>query len=251
MITTSVSRAAAEEADALTERILASGAFRRSPKLNPLFRYLAEHSLNNERELLSEQQVGIAVFGRPPGYNAADDSLVRVRVRNLREHLAEYFAGEGASEPIVATIPKGKYCLVFGPRPATPAAEPALPSPQAHSHGEKRLGSPARTAILIFVMAFVLGIAAHSFWARSGIGTVKALLTTQQLIPNPVLGSLLTSADQAIVVMEDTTLVLTSMLRGEPFSLAEFVAADGRSPDLSGIFTRDLVRRRVESTIPK
>jgi hypothetical protein len=207
--------------------------------------------LNNEHVLLSEQQIGIAVFGRPPGYNAADDSLVRVRVHNLREHLAEYFAGEGASEPIVATIPKGRYCLAFGPRPATPKSEPALPAPQAHIHGEKGLGSPARTAVLILVVASVLEIGAHSFWATSGVGTAKAVPTTQQLIPNPVLGSLLTPANQTIVVMEDTTLVLTSMLRGAPFSLAEFVAADGRSPDLSGVFTRDLVRRRVESTIPK
>jgi hypothetical protein len=214
--------------------------------LHALFRYLVEHSLNNEHVLLSEQQIGIAVFGRPPGYNAADDSLVRVRVHNLREHLAEYFAGEGASEPVVATIPKGRYCLVFGPRPATPAAEPALPAPQTHTHGEKTPGSLTRTTVLVFVMAFVLGITADSFWVRSRAGTVKPLATTLQL--NPVLGSVLTPANQTIVVMEDTTLVLASMLRGAPFSLAEFVAAD--PIDLSGVFTHDLVRRRVESTIP-
>jgi len=242
--------AAGKKADALIERVLASEAFRKSPKLKALFRYLAQHSLNNEPELLSEQQVGIAVFGRPPGYNATDDSVVRVQVHNLREHLAGFFAGEGGSEPIVATIPKGRYCLVFGPRSTTPAPEPAVPAPQAHTLSERTLGSPARTA-LIFVMAFVLGIAGHSFMATSGIGTVKALPATQELPPNPVLGSVLTPANQTIVVIEDTALVMASLLRGEPFSLAEFVAANGHSPDFSGVFASDVVRRRVESLIPK
>ena len=75
----------------VVKRALASELFRKSPKLRDLLAYAAGHSLKAERELLSEQHIDVAVFGRNAGYNPGDDSIVRVQARNLREKLSEYF----------------------------------------------------------------------------------------------------------------------------------------------------------------
>lgn len=251
MIRPLVKTAGGEESGALTDRVLASESLRRSPRLRALFRYLAERSLSGERELLSEQQIGMAVFGRSPGYNATDDSVVRVQVHNLRERLAEYFVGEGTAEPLVATIPKGSYYLVFGHRSGTAAPEPEMPPTSADAPGQRRPHSLVWTVIPISLLAFALGVGARSIWMMSGIGSAKAAPTIQEVAPNLVLGSLFTPANPPIVVIEDTMLVLAAMMRGQPFSLAEFVAAGGRPPDLSGVFTSDLVRSRVESLLSR
>lgn len=236
---------------ALIGRILASEAFRRSPKLTEFLNYVVDHSSKDERELLSEQQLGIAVFGRPPGYNASDDSIVRVQAHKLRERLAEYFDGEGASEPIVVTVPKGKYCLVFASRPSAPTPEPALPAPQTPSHGGRRLGKPALAAVLLFVTAIGLGMAIDRWWATSVAGTAKALSVDQPLLPNPILRSVLSPPKKSIVVIEDTMLVLAAELRGAPFSLSEYLSERGDTPALPGVFTSDRVRTRVESLLPR
>ena len=41
------------------------------------------------------------------------DPIVRVQAAKLRSKLLEYYAGEGASDPIVITIPKGSYAPEF------------------------------------------------------------------------------------------------------------------------------------------
>jgi hypothetical protein len=245
MLNTPVKLAAEDEAGTLIARILASDAFRRSPRLRALFQYLAEHSLNEDRGLLSEQQVGIAVFCRPPGYNATEDSVVRVQIHNLRERLAEYFAGEGASEPLVATIPKGRYSLIFRARTAVAGLE-SVREPKSRLQTGQR--SPAWTWALLSVLAFMLGIAADRLWTKAASPLPS---TVKELPVNPVLGSVLTPLNETIVVIEDTMLVSAAMLRGGPFSLTEYLSGAGRAPELGGVFSREPVRKRLESLIPK
>ena len=66
-------------------------------------------------EEATEQQIGIQVFQRPPGFNSSEDSIVRSQARLLRRKLAAYFKAEGASEPLIIEIPKGHYLPVFLP----------------------------------------------------------------------------------------------------------------------------------------
>lgn len=102
----------------LTRRILASRSFQRSAKLREFLTYVADHAINDHPDQITEQQIGVNVFGRRPDYNPGDDSIVRVQARHLREKLQEYFDGEGASEPITITIPKGSYVPSFAGRRA-------------------------------------------------------------------------------------------------------------------------------------
>jgi hypothetical protein len=116
----------------LVERILLTGPFQKSPNLHALLSYLAEYSILGRTDLLTERQIGVAVFGKPAGYSPADDSAVRVHVRQLRLRLHEYFDQEGRHENERVDIPKGSYALEFQsgvpePQPIPPIV-PAMPS---------------------------------------------------------------------------------------------------------------------------
>jgi hypothetical protein len=82
-----------------------------------LLRYLAEHSLDHPGIALKEYQIATEVLGRPAGFDPQSDSTVRVQAGRLRVKLAEYYAHEGADDPILVEIPKGSYAITFHPRP--------------------------------------------------------------------------------------------------------------------------------------
>jgi len=79
-------------------------------------------AIENKPEAATEQQIGVHVYDRPPGYNPNEDNIVRSQARLLRMKLEHYFANEGKDEPVVITIPKGRYVPVFEPRPEASAA---------------------------------------------------------------------------------------------------------------------------------
>lgn len=97
------------ERNALLKRIYVSPQLHSSPKLRELLAYLSECEARKHPEEASEQQIGVHVFGKQPGYNSSEDSLVRSQVRLLRLKLAAYFEQEGLQEEVVLSIPKGQY----------------------------------------------------------------------------------------------------------------------------------------------
>ena len=118
--------AVVERAD-LVRRVASSGAFERSPRLRAFFLHVCQCALENKPEAATEQQIGIRVYERPPGYNPNDDNIVRSQARLLRMKLEHYFANEGKDEPEVITIPKGRYLPVFETRSEEPAILPGVP----------------------------------------------------------------------------------------------------------------------------
>lgn len=97
----------------LVERILLTVPFQKSTNLHALLSYLAEQSIHGKADALTERHIGTAVFGKAADYSPAEDSAVRVHVRQLRLRLHEYFAQEGRSETLRVDIPKGSYALEF------------------------------------------------------------------------------------------------------------------------------------------
>lgn len=222
----------------LTDRLLAGEALRRSPRLRALFSYLAEHSLNDERGLLSEQQIGIAVFGRTPGFSASEDSVVRVQVHNLRERLAEYFAGEGAAEPVVISIPKGRYRLVFAPRahardtPAEiPGEDPARAVPTWIP------GAAAWAMAVLIVAALLLAVGNYSQGSR---------VASPDAERNPILASVFNPGKDTLIVIEDMMLVAASVIRGEAFSLADYLATGSTGFEFNEVFAKSSGKVRAE-----
>jgi hypothetical protein len=72
---------------------------------------------------ITEQQIGVYVFGKPASYNPSDDTIVRATARQLRQRLAVYYQEAGREEWMRITIPKGGYVPVFN------ATEEDLPQP--------------------------------------------------------------------------------------------------------------------------
>jgi len=108
----------------LIERVLASSQFRGSLRLREFLLYIADCTLKGTPEAATEQQIGVNVFRRSPGYNSSEDSIVRTHARLLRQKLAEYFTTEGGAEPTIIEVPKGHYLLSFRLRQSEPPPAP-------------------------------------------------------------------------------------------------------------------------------
>ncbi len=98
---------------ALIERIASSRHLKSSVRLREFLFYTADCAIREAPEDATEQQIGIRVFDRHPGYNSSEDSIVRTHARLLRQKLAAYFAEEGANEELIVEIPKGHYLPIF------------------------------------------------------------------------------------------------------------------------------------------
>ncbi|MGB7844838.1 MAG: malectin domain-containing carbohydrate-binding protein [Candidatus Acidiferrum sp.] len=106
----------AGQREELVRRVASSTTFEKSPRLQAFFLYVCRCFLENKSEEVTEQQIGINVYGREPDYNPNEDNIVRSQARLLRLKLEHHFAHEGKHEPVVITIPKGHYLPVFETR---------------------------------------------------------------------------------------------------------------------------------------
>src|SRR5580704_17210388 len=109
-----------EEKRAEVEKILQSELFRGSDSLRKLLRFLADRTLAGEAEQLKEYAVGLDAFGKPPGYDPRQDSIVRIQAGRLRQKLYEYYLVDGKDDPVRIEFPKGGYKLHFENRPDPP-----------------------------------------------------------------------------------------------------------------------------------
>jgi hypothetical protein len=97
----------------LAHRIARSGGFGRSRLLADFLMYIVDRHIRDRSDEITEQQIGILVFGRAEGYDASDDNIVRSYARTLRRRIDEYFATEGKSESLRLEIPRGGYSPAF------------------------------------------------------------------------------------------------------------------------------------------
>ncbi|HEY1342968.1 MAG TPA: hypothetical protein VGF59_35945 [Bryobacteraceae bacterium] len=114
------------------ERVAASSVLRSSEALCKLLRYFAERSVDHRGETLKEFQIAMEVFGRGTDFDPRLDATVRVHTSRLRAKLAEYYALEGAHDPLILDLPKGSYTLSVHPRAST-NDEGHLTTPPAHA----------------------------------------------------------------------------------------------------------------------
>ena len=94
-------------------RILASHEFRTSKRSQDFLRYVVDHTLRGEADLLKERTIGVDVFGRSSDYDPSDDATVRVKAGEVRKRLGLYYAEQGARNPIRIDLPLGSYVPEF------------------------------------------------------------------------------------------------------------------------------------------
>src|SRR3984885_2015346 len=119
----------------LAQRIIASRSFAKSALLSRFLLYVCEREITGKIGEISEQQIGVHVFGRRQGYNPGEDNIVRNYARQLRHRLDQYFLEEGREEELRLSIPRGKYVPVYSPNYFEERPLLVLPDHEADSGG--------------------------------------------------------------------------------------------------------------------
>jgi len=97
------------------ERILQAPQFRRAPKMRRFLELICDYYFQNRSGDINEFVLASEVFGKGPGFEPSEDSLVRVQAREIRRRLREYYQSEGKSSRLIVDIPVGSYAPVFTP----------------------------------------------------------------------------------------------------------------------------------------
>jgi hypothetical protein len=189
------------QARAHLERLLASEQLGKAETGRKLLTYLFERALRDDAP--KETEIALDVFGKDASFNGAEDSVVRVGVRTLRQKLMEYYARAGNGDPLQFAIPKGGYRLTIlrqnppaelsiGESPQTTAAE--MPVPRSH----RPWMWAAATALTLLVVSLWANV---RFWNASRGAPVDA--TTQRVRESPIWTNMVESPRPVTIVLGD------------------------------------------------
>ena len=233
----------------LTLRIAASGLLGRSSLLSDFLLYIVDRCIRGRKEEITEQRIGVIVFGRSEGYDPNDDNIVRSYARKLRKRIEEYFDREGREETLRLEIPRGGYTPIFSHAPpassatdesiATGDVVPSQPgisqltipesleviSP-AVQDSPSRVREPFRIT-LGMVLALLVGI-------LLGVGIMllkhSRLMESREEASSRMLWRQLFSRDRdTFIVPSDDGLVIMQRLIERPVPLTEYVNGNYRS----------------------
>jgi hypothetical protein len=93
--------------------ILASPTFARAQRSVKLLEYICEKHFAGQDAQVCEYSIATEALGRPANFDSAEDAIARVEIHRLRKKLREYYAAEGAHQPLKIIIPPGMYTPVF------------------------------------------------------------------------------------------------------------------------------------------
>lgn len=122
------------------DHIISSPTFRSAPRLAAFLRFVVEMALSGQSDRIKGYTIGVEALGRSENFDPRTDAIVRVEAGRLRRALARYYTGEGADDPLIIELPRGRYVPVFHARTDSPV------SPQNSSiAGRDRAGTDATT----------------------------------------------------------------------------------------------------------
>jgi hypothetical protein len=158
------------------DRLVRSRALTRSAQLKQLLIHLRDATESGDDTRLSETAIGVNFFRRS-GFSPKMDTIVRSEMVRLRRKLEEYYASEGAADPMQLVIGKNLYQLLLIPHEASPAevapAPSLLPSQTGRVRGFWTGAAAGLVAGAVLAAAFLLmapsrvGLRAEPAAARS------------------------------------------------------------------------------------
>lgn len=248
----------------LARRIADSGGLGRSRLLADFLLFIVDRHIRDRTDEITEQQIGILVFGRAEGYDASDDNIVRSYARTLRRRIEEYFATEGASEPLRLEIPRGGYAPAFSSRPVEtePSTEArSIPQTTSPLSDDKSIGSgtgsmpaesrpsqasevvgPSSTsakaaearvtlhkygAVLTLCVGIVLGLVVAAFHPMNFLK--RATAPPPEAASAALWSELFGSDRDTFIVPSDGGLVIMQRLIDRPLPLANYINASYRA----------------------
>jgi hypothetical protein len=222
----------------LAQRIVDSPQFCKSPRLSQFLLYIVAKTIEGRQREVTEQQIGVHVFGRPHGYRTVDDNIVRNYARQLRKRLTEYFASDGIGHDLRLEIPVGSYLPAF--------TVPAFPKPQAadvahHQPTEdqpkpdsmvtpavaSKWGWPHLLTLFVYSVGLIwLACVIQSRIARARYSAEPAQLLWKAMLQDP---------GDTFIVPPDAGLNLIEDLSHQPLPLADYLKADYLDQPLPGV----------------
>jgi hypothetical protein len=94
---------------AALDAVLTSGAFENRLRLGSLLKYICERYFAGDADAIKGYSIATDVLGRPPSFDQATDSIVRVEFFRLRKKLREFYDGEGADQATEIVVATGHY----------------------------------------------------------------------------------------------------------------------------------------------
>jgi hypothetical protein len=219
----------------LAQRIVDSPQFCKSPRLSQFLLYIVAKTIAGRQSEVTEQQIGVHVFGRPHGYRTVDDNIVRSYARQLRKRLTEYFACDGIDHEIRIEIPLGSYLPAF----TSPALEKKVPAElvqdqprpavfATHSVAPK-WGWPRLLTLFVYSAGLIwLTCVVQSRIVAARYSTEPAQLLWKAMLQGP---------GDTFIVPPDAGLNLIEDLSHQPLPLADYLKADYLDRPLPGVDT--------------
>ncbi len=250
----------------LAQRIAVSRSIGRSPLLSEFLLYVCDRHIRDKASDLTEQRIGVKVFGRTEGYNSNDDNIVRNYARTLRKRVDEYFATEGRHEDLKLEIPRGAYIPVFysraqeeavqheEPRTFTVSSAPAVETPpaietsapslieniaQTEASDEQVLRTAENSAtrgrpLLVFyplvALCLLLIVAIVAYLSVHGLPHAGRGPASQATLSSDALwGQLFQKDRDTFIVPADSGLVIMQGLTQFPVSLGDYASGSYRT----------------------
>jgi hypothetical protein len=148
-------------------RVLSSTEFRTSKRSQEFLRYVVEHVLSGQADVLKERTIGIEVFGRSTDYDPGEDATVRVKAGEVRKRLGLYYSAHGSLDPVRIELPLGAYVPEFH---AIETARAALESPASPAYLAPESAAKTRGPLWIGLAALICFAAAGIIWLRARPG---------------------------------------------------------------------------------
>ncbi len=244
----------------LAQRVVAGSHFCRSPLLSKFLIFVVAETLAGRGSDITEHQIGVRVFDRPPDYRTLEDNIVRNYARQLRKRLAEHFAEQGNAEPLRIEIPLGGYVPVFVSTEQSNKEEEA--GLRALDHGQSTPAelpkqgaepvSPSRPRALRIALAVTLA-AAYSA-ALIGATWYAATRPTPQQHPqeqsHALWSALFGGPANCYIVPSDAGFNLLEDLSRRPVPLAEYIAGNYKSLPLAGVDSHSAEDLRSQQLTP-
>ena len=102
-----------DKIEAQLKRILATPEFVAGKKMSQFLRYVVEHSLNDQSNIIKQFTIAVEALGYGADFDPTATPSVRIVARRLRRALEQYYLAQGIEDPIRIDIPKGGYIPTF------------------------------------------------------------------------------------------------------------------------------------------
>lgn len=161
------------------ERLLANPYFSHSRRFPSFLRFVVEHTLAGQADLLKERTIGIEIFGRHPDYDTASDPIVRVTAAEIRKRIAQYYQDAGHESELRLSLPSGSYIPQFhwphpsgedgaaahAPTPATQSPAPPVTADEPPLAEGAQAGRRISVGlVMVLLLAALAGAGATLLW---------------------------------------------------------------------------------------